>query len=805
MVVSALGLPILLQATNTQLDGLFAGLGAGDQVRGRVVELLPQDKAVMNLRGQNVVAQLPAGSLVQKGDALLLKVTQSQAGVAGKGGSLTLRLLTDPAAVLAAAAAVPSSAATHALPAQGLLEQALGNARLPVSNLTLTVAQTLARLGAPLDAVGLQRAVQSTEALLANENPAGTGAGAAPNPQVQRGLQAALEQLRLAAQFSPSGQDRLLLQQAMRDLGQALTLEPLAALSVPAVPSDSGSANVPSSFVEPGGPAALPVTVPTAPSVLALATVDPMLPPNVPAAAPALSQRPMALAAVDQAVSQLLLQPSAAGVETLALALGQLQAGSSNATPTAVLLPNTSPVASPLGPIPGPAAPQNASWVDSLPSLPARREAMVQLLAVTASPSEAGPLVTTTILAQAQALAQAYASPDTAASRALVAAVQAQQPQAAPAQILADARLALGRAMEVLQGPGTPTQLLVPTALRGLLQDAGLATPKVNLSQLPPEHVAEAVAWLQARDLPAQRPLVEAVASWINQDQTALPATQKAIVQTQSLPTPLMDAHPTLGQALQQVQRALQQSSLSPAAQGLDQQLGQWSRTQGVDFESRLGSATASAEAPAPADPAAPLLKAALEAVDALKPALLRLEVELKAAIKDPQAQAAPVARHLESALQQTQAAVQALNAVPLQAQPAPAYDSVHLPLPVLLNGPLGDGKLSVTWRHGRERRLDDTEPVNVAVALNTDSLGPVKVLLQVWKGSANVRVIGADPSAAQYLAGGADELRSGFSQRTPFQLRTLEFAAAEGGPQGSAPNLDTPGPAAGGGLNLSA
>jgi hypothetical protein len=788
MAVSALGLPFLLQANNTQLDSLFAGLTAGDTVRGRVVEILGGDKAVVSLRGQNMVAQLPAGSSLQKGDALLLQVTQVQSAETGQAATLTLRLLPNAGAdlAIAAGAAQAQTPASRAVPAQAVLEQALSGARLPVNSVTLSAAQTLARLGAPLDPASLQQAVQNTEALLANEAPA--QAAAPPSqPAVDLSvLKEGLAQLTVAAHWNAPSQDGVLLLQAARQLAQALEPAPSPA---------------------PGREA------PLATAGLAGEAVQPQA--TAPGPAGPLSL-PQAQQAVQTAVAAVLAQPSPASVEALSAALARLPLAEAAAMPATEPPSGTRPGteasvgstnAAPIGQAP---VATTTPFQVSLPSLPARREAMVQLLAQPAAQGDAqtGAVRTAPLAAQAESLDQAYRQPESAPSRALVAAVLAQQPDAVPAQILSDARQGLTGLLSALRSPQSPAVLPSPAALRNWLQEGGQALPQLNLSQLPPEHVAEAVAWLQARDLPPQRPLVEAVAAWIDQDQTALPATRSALHSAQALPSELVSARPSLGQAIEQLQGALDLSTLQPESPDLAQRLSQWSQAQGLDLESRLGASdplpgNGTAGAAAAAWPAQGHGAPAQDLAVALKPALLRLTAELKAAMKDPLAQSPQVARHLDALSQQTQAAVQAMNAVPLQAQAAPAFDSVHLSLPVWMSGPLGDGKLSVTWRHGRERQLDDDEPVNVVVALNTESLGPVKVQLQVWKGNANARVIGIDPAAAQYLAGGADDLRRGFAERTPFKLQTLEFAATEGGPQASGPEAGSA-PGAGG-FDLSA
>src|SRR4051812_47492370 len=80
MALNSLGLPLVLQASNQQVQDLMSGLKAGDLLRGRLVDLLPGGKAVLNLQGQNLLAQLPpasSGQVFQKGALLMLQVTQA--------------------------------------------------------------------------------------------------------------------------------------------------------------------------------------------------------------------------------------------------------------------------------------------------------------------------------------------------------------------------------------------------------------------------------------------------------------------------------------------------------------------------------------------------------------------------------------------------------------------------------------------------------------------------------------------------------------------------------------------------------
>ena len=414
---------------------------------------------------------------------------------------------------------------------------------------------------------------------------------------------------------------------------------------------------------------------------------------------------------------------------------------------------------------------------------------MVQLLAAL---SMEGPLDPQAAI---QGLAKALGDPNSSASLRLVAAVQVQQPGAADVAVLESARQALQQAGAALAVAGSAPSSGDLAALKSALQASGLPVPQANLSGLGGNHVAEAVAWLQARDLPPQRPLVETVATWISQDRNALPAAGRAVAEAGALPKELLQGRPALQTAVEMAQQAWQQAGVSPEHPGLASALSQWGQAQGLNLEAGLLAGADNGHGGHGADPAA-------NGASGLRPSLNRLEGELRAAVQDHAVHAPGDAQRLGSALKEAQAAVQALNAVPLQAQAPPAFDTVHLPLPVWMNGQIAGGQLSVTWRQGRERELDEKEAVNVAVALNTESLGTVKVLLQVWKGSASARVLGETPEATAFLAQGAAELRGGFSERTPFNLQNLEFAVADAKtvPESSAPEA----PSAGG-LNLSA
>jgi hypothetical protein len=358
----------------------------------------------------------------------------------------------------------------------------------------------------------------------------------------------------------------------------------------------------------------------------------------------------------------------------------------------------------------------------------------------------------------------------------LVQAVQAQVPQAEPAAILHEGLKAVQAFSDALQALPPATRFEAPVQLQQIAQDAGLATPRLPLQSLPLETVAEAVAWLQARDLPPQRPLVEAVAVFLQQDHDALPAAQRAVAQAEALPPQVIESQPELKAAVHAARQALQDAAIHPDQPQLSERLQQWASQQGLDLELRLAEGRSLPQSAAPAPQEAP--GAAAPARPGLRPALQHLEQQLRQALREQAPESAPA---LQSALRETQTATRALSAVPLQSQSAPAFDTVHLPLPIALGQAFG-GQLSVTWRQGRERALNDKDPVSVAVALNTGELGTVKVLLQVWKDAASARVIAEDAETADFLAEGADELKAGFADRTPFKLQALDFDTNEDG-----------------------
>ncbi|HXC63093.1 MAG TPA: hypothetical protein VNZ67_01985, partial [bacterium] len=682
------------------------------------------------------------------------------------------------------------------------LAQVLTAAQLPPSTINLKIAETLSQLGAPMDRASLQSAVQATLALLGSEAGA-QGAGQGPGPLLDPGVQAALQdglsQVQVAAQFSPSSQGTLNLQQAARAIQLALDHGSDAVQARTGAPAEQAAP-----LANPAGPALDGAQAQTRLSQALAAVVAEPSPQNLQSLQGLLAQLsatqagPSAPHTAGPAGEALASAGAAAGqTKADSAQLGQAAARAlASVGQTLAAAPakaEDGPAAgSAARPEPGPASPSLPEPYTGQAALPSQREALVQFLSMLPSDGSADAAGGQAAL---RALSAALSDAGSVQAQRLVAAVLAQQPDANAGSALQSARQALQLAGDALaQIPAGA--FAGESALKSALQAAGLPVPQTKLSGLGGDQVAEAVAWLQARDLPPQRPLVETVATWISQDRNALPAAGQALEQAAQLPASVLDGRPSLQAAVNGAQQAWQQAALSPEHPELATALRQWSQTQGLNLEAGL-LAGASEGKGGPA--AAPLLNGSA----GLRPALVRLEGELRAAIRDNAAQTPGDAQRLGAALKETQTAVQALNAVPLQAQSPPAFDTVHFPLPVWMNGQIAGGQLSVTWRKGRERELDDKEAVNVAVVLNTEHLGTVKVLLQVWKGSASARVIGQDDEATAFLAKGAAELREGFAERTPFLLQNLEFAVADAQARpGLTAGADAPPQ---GGLNVSA
>jgi hypothetical protein len=180
MAVNALGQTLLLALSGQQITDLTDGLKAGDLLKGRVVDVLPPEaggnpKAVVNLRGINVVAELQGkAQILAKGDLLQVQVTNLP-GAGETGQSLNLQLMdiskplanqnlpgTDPAIQ-------PKNSQPNAIgkPAEELLAQM----RVPVTRESLAAVRAFMALGISPTAEKIDTAVKSAQMLLPSLSP----------------------------------------------------------------------------------------------------------------------------------------------------------------------------------------------------------------------------------------------------------------------------------------------------------------------------------------------------------------------------------------------------------------------------------------------------------------------------------------------------------------------------------------------------------------------------------------------------------------------------------------------------------
>jgi hypothetical protein len=175
MAINALGQTLLLALSGQQVSDLTDGLKTGDLLRGRVVEVIPdQGQAVVNLRGINVLAELlgQAQSLA-KGDILQVQVKGIPVPSAGDAQTpLTLQLLeiTQAAGTTANSnAAGPAAPASMAPPALGSLssaEELLAQLHIAVTHDTLTAARALQTLNQPVTPDRIANALKATAQVL---------------------------------------------------------------------------------------------------------------------------------------------------------------------------------------------------------------------------------------------------------------------------------------------------------------------------------------------------------------------------------------------------------------------------------------------------------------------------------------------------------------------------------------------------------------------------------------------------------------------------------------------------------------
>ncbi len=756
MAVNALGQTLNLLLNQVQNKDLAQAFKLGENLRARIVDLLPDNKAIVMLKGLNVIAQLPAplgGFAPAKGDVLNLAVLQSQAQATGQGPAVSLKLLSIESGQNNQAQSQNAGAANTTLAPQrpatllAALETALTQANLPVNESNLRAAETLFQAGRSTDTNALRDVVGRTLQLLDVEIQAiappvsQTESRPALPPQLAQAFQEARDLLSLVAtQPSPEAP---LAQSLIRRIDSMLQ-------------GTTPASNMPQNPAQPTPqPAQLAVLVQT---TLERASLQPSMTPQ--RLAPLISQG-----------------------ETL---LAQI----------ATLAPETLAQAEPQTPLPLPAA----------LNLSLDQEAGAALLArLVHEGANQGPIPSANVI---ELLTQLADESSQVASPLANQILKASLTQSGETQAPASATLIVPGVFDdmaaALQAQPMAESYPDLSALRDALQTAGINLPEQLLQNLPAPILHEAVAILRSRDLPATRPAVLALAQHLMEG-SQLSQDLQALVQE---PLPALQQGGTSLLAVQKELNALSQflaaQGLQPEQPSLATHIQNLSLTLGVDLESRL-AVLAGLEPGLSVDPQptnkpqdAPAL------ADTLKGNLSRLLDSAKAAGRDPAVVASrELSQAMDQVAQKAQSAINHLDAANLLSRPTQTFDVITTPLPIWFQGQLQHAELSVFWRKGQPRELGK-DPVSVVLVLDTRALGQVKIQMQVWKDECRCRVSVNSPDVSAFLKAAGPELTQAFSDNTPFRLSSLEFSAGQAA-QSALAALDMAQQRLGAGLSLSA
>ena len=416
-------------------------------------------------------------------------------------------------------------------------------------------------------------------------------------------------------------------------------------------------------------------------------------------------------------------------------------------------------------------------------------------------PGQSGPVSNAGLLSGLESAVQELQTPGSSLGQAVVAESRALAsaeglPAPAPDQVLAGALDYLRGLQQAFQA----APLAQPAASTGeIWQQAQARVPLPTsrpLESLPTESVLKAAVFLRARQLPASRALLQPVAQSLAKGEPLSSQVAQIQQQAQSLPASLLAQAPDLAQALQQLQAAFTALGIQVEGQDLAGQLAANPSHLGLDLEGSLA-----AQASGRAGESGPAASPASAGRD-LKSALLRLDRGLKSGLLDS-TQATEGDRQQAARLAaQTSSALASLTTLQLANQPLLSHDMVSVQVPLWFGKEPVPGQLSVYWKRGREPRLDDKEPLQVVVQLNTRGLGQVKVSLTVYKKDCKCRVEVENEPARQHLARNLDSLKKGFGQNTPFELQAVDLSLAR---EAAAPALPEFQGAQPGALNVSA
>ncbi len=687
MAINPASLPIQLLPGQAQLAGLTQNLESGDLLRGRVVELLAGQKAVISLNGTNLLAELPAGNAIQRGDILTLQVLSSDAKQVGQAPAISLKLLSN----LPKELSLPTNSATPPIPPHQVLEASLLSARLPISNTNLELVASLARVGLPLDPATLHSVIQITDALVEVQNP-GSAPVAIPSENIQ--LANALKDLRAAL--------------TMR-LGESSPQALVARVVIPNLEAASQTL-----VQRPLAPAQLQILVPQTQAILERV----------------LSTGPMPTLEIDSLVQEIKLA---------------IQTSAPNATLPTIPVPQ-----------------QNSVPIDTSLLGAATRELAAVLLA--------GPI---DITPQNFVSSLNAAIPDsnvTVPSSAL-RSLQAQFPTADLQTLNAALVQAKQSIIQAFVASPPSYDLKNSADLTLALRQVGLNPPSQDLAALPRVTVQEAVIFLKARNIDVTRAAVEAVATYLSSDgDLSAPLSRIAETQTQ-MPKEALVQHPALNQALTRLSDTLRALALDGSVEhnAFNQQIKAVADKLGMNLEHDLALANVLKD-PKSATTTVPLeqtLKAVLETVHA----------EASKALASSSMRSQPdVSLSLQATLKDVSSALASLTTSQLAARPTPAYEVLNIQLPVWAGGQMQRGDLSVYWRRGAAKDLNERDPVNVLINLDTRGLGPVRVLMQAFKSECRCQVLVQDKTTLNFVRGEGSDLRHGFDERTPFNLSRLDF-----------------------------
>ena len=244
MVVNAVGQQIQLIESNQQLKDLLQQVKPGDQLQGKIVELLPENRAIIQFKGINLISQLPGSQVpVQKGNVLLVQV-QSSSGNSVSNSQVSGSVQTDSAPVsntsqqlnlklleILSSKGVPGSATAEAngenvrlnTPVQlfRLAETALKDARLPINTQNLNIAVSLSKAGMPVTPETLNQVIRTTQVMIQSEESLSVVAnGTQARQSLMQNLNQLQQQLQTAAQFTTDPSVRVQLQNVARQVNQ---------------------------------------------------------------------------------------------------------------------------------------------------------------------------------------------------------------------------------------------------------------------------------------------------------------------------------------------------------------------------------------------------------------------------------------------------------------------------------------------------------------------------------------------------------------------------------------------------------